>query len=109
MVHPGDPFWVTGYLINQTEPLLNIPVFFILKWYDTFWFWPSWTDQTGGVDYMIQDVPLGKRAIHVVPEFIWPDTGDDTLNSLWFYGAMLNHEMTEILGEYAAVNWGFGP
>ena len=90
----------------------DIPVFFILEWYGAYLFWPNWTyyrTDEGGIDYRIMDIPMGSTMIPVVPEFIWPDTGTDRVNSLWFYGAMLNPAMSEILGSYAAVNWGYGP
>ena len=55
------------------------------------------------------DVPTGTHVVEVFPLFIWPDTGSDSLSGLWFYGAMLNGAMTDILGNYAAVSWGYGP
>lgn len=112
-VRPGDDCWVTGILVNRIEPLEAIPVFFIFQMYDTCWFWPGWSycspEGHGSIDYRVMDIPVGTTDIEVIRLFRWIDTGDDQVSGLWFYGAMLNPEMTEILGAWDAVNWGFGP
>ena len=106
-MHPGEPFWVTGELWNDVEPMHGVPVFFLLEVYGSFWYWPGW--ELERVDYELRDVPVGMTEISVIERFTWPDTGDEAMDNLWFYGAMLNPEMTEILGEYDAVRWGYGP
>ncbi len=62
----------------------------------------------GSVDFCVLDVPFGSTFIDVIPRFTWPDTGNATMQGLLFYGAMLNQDMTAILGDYAVVEWGFG-
>ncbi|MGB4100145.1 MAG: hypothetical protein WBM02_12180 [bacterium] len=113
MAHPGDDFYVTGYLDNPDEPLNKVPTFFILEVYGIFWFWPSWAyfdypDYTD-IDYELIYIPTGTTSITVIPTFTWPDTGQDVVTGLGFYGAMLNPEMSGILGELAVKEWGYGP
>ncbi|MGB4099493.1 MAG: hypothetical protein WBM02_08810 [bacterium] len=111
--HPGDYFYVTGYLDNPGEPLMDVPTFFVLEIYGRFWFWPSWAyfdyPDYIGIDGKLMDVPTGKTKVRVVPPFKWPDTGSDIVTGLGFYGAMLNPEMTDIMGEIAYKEWGYGP
>jgi len=75
--------------------------------YGDFWFWPGWNQDA--FDYVLYYVPTGITCVEVIPLLTWPDTGNDSINDLWFYGAMLNETMTDILGDWDAVNWGFGP
>ncbi len=112
MAHPGEQFWVTGYLNNGTGATLSgTNVFFVLQIGEDFWFWPSWVNysETGQFDFDTRDVPTTGLEIAVLPEFTWPDTGDATLNGLHFLGAMLTPDMSEVYGSIADVEWGFGP
>jgi hypothetical protein len=113
LVHPGDMFWVKGYLENKSGPLRQVPTFFMLEIYGVFYFWPSWATydppESTGIDFRFEDVPHGSRIIEVMPEFIWPDTGQASLGGMVFYGAMLTQDMSAILGEMAVEEWGFGP
>jgi hypothetical protein len=113
MVHPGDEFSIIGYLDNPDLPMTEVPTFFILEVYDVYWFWPSWgmydpPDFTD-IDFMRIDAPTGTTNVTVISPITWPDTGPDIVTGLWIYGAMLNEEMTEILGDMAAQEWGYGP
>ena len=111
--HPGDEFFIIGYLDNPGEPLSEVPTFFILEVYGKFWFWPSWAyfdhPEYTEIDWKNIDVPTGTTNITVIPSFEWPDTGSDIVTGLGFYGAMLNPEVTDILGEIAYQEWGYGP
>lgn len=112
MAHPQTLFYVKGFLDNPSTPMENVPVFFVLDVYGSYWFWPSWahySDANPVIDYQIHDVDSGSTTLVVLQEFIWPDTGSDTVSNLYFYGAMLNEEMTMLRGQMAAVEWGYGP
>ncbi|MGB4099494.1 MAG: hypothetical protein WBM02_08820 [bacterium] len=113
IVHPGDEFSIIGNLDNPDAPLTKVPTFFILEVYGKFWFWPSWVyfdyPKHAEIDYVSFDVPTGTTSITVIQPFNWPDTGQDVVTGLGFYGAMLNPEMSDILGEPAFKEWGYGP
>lgn len=106
-VSPGEHLEVVGVTVNMLEPLSDVPLFFVLQFLDEYWFWLSWSHSEP--DYRIVDVPTGEVRYEVVPACIWPQTGDDTVTHIWFYGALLNSEMTGIIGTFAEVQWGFGP
>jgi hypothetical protein len=112
-VHPGDEFWVKGYLDNPGQQTLDhVPVFFILDVQGALYFWPSWglyDPPAAGVDFERRDLPAGSTEVPVVPAFAWPDTGAGALTGLRFYGAMLNTGMTAILGEFGVLDWSYGP
>ncbi len=113
MIHPGENFYVTGYLDNPGNQLEQVPVFFLLDIFGEFWFWDSWAyyspPDSEEVDYRIMTVPPGTTQLSVVSPFPWPDTGNDSMQSLFFCGAMLNENMTSLLGKAAIVEWGYGP
>ncbi|MGB3975962.1 MAG: hypothetical protein WBM02_02540 [bacterium] len=113
MAHPGDDFSIIGYLDNPDAPLAHVATFFILEVYGKFWFWPSWVyfdyPEYAAIDFEYIDVPTGTTEIIVIPPFVWPDTGQDIVTGQGFYGAMLNPEMNDIMGEIAIKSWGYGP
>ncbi len=113
LAHPGDDFQVDGFLDNPDEGLTDVPTFFILDVYGQLWFWPSgkWYSPPDSmeIDYELKVIPTGTTWVEVVPQFVWPDTGDDELAGLYFYGAMLNSAMNAIEGLWASVEWGYGP
>ena len=114
MIHPGEMFSVMGYLDNGTaDTFKNRSVFFALQIYDEFWFWPQWLyfkpPSTGDVDFDIMDIPPGTTPVTVLPEFEWPDTGSTALSGIYFLGAMLNESGTDLEGNMAYAEWGFGP
>ena len=51
-------------------------------------------------------IATGTAAIAVLPLFVWPDTRDDTMSGLYFYGAMLQPDFSNILGSWDAVEFG---
>jgi len=109
MVHPGDDFWVTGYLDNPGDEIPAAPVFFILDVFGSYYFWPSWAHYPPEVDFQYVFVPYGTTELTVIATFSWPDTGSAEATGLYFYGAMLNEDMTAVLGELAVAEWGYGP
>lgn len=104
MIRPTETFYVNGYLDNPGDSMSDVPVFFILDVFGSLWFWPEWSES---VAYMTMTVPTGTTEVSVLSPFLWPDTGSETVTGLLFYGAMLNPEMNAILGNMAAVQWGY--
>ncbi len=112
-VHPGDAFFVRGFLDNPGPTRFSVPVFFVMDIHGEFWFWPSWAHyhppENPDIDYKLLDIPEGTAAIDVISEMTWPDTGSMRDSGLYFYGALLNEYLTEIIGDMAVREWGFGP
>lgn len=107
LVRPGDPFFIRGYLDNPGPPLYDAAVFFVLEAYGDYWFWPSWMKfehSSSEIDFLVMDLATGTTGVDVLPAFTWPDAG--TAGGLRIYGAFLNSEMTDIMGEMAMVEFG---
>ncbi len=105
----GDPCSLTACLHNYSNPITNVPLFVVLEISGQFLFWDGWTDE---VDWNRVYVGLGITVIPVLTAFIWPDTGDETMDGLTFWSAMTNQDMTEMLGGPLGIGcwtFGFGP
>ena len=111
-VHPDEYFWVEGIITNDGAPLDEIPVLFMLDVLGSYWFWPCWEPAGSGSApfcHEIMTIPTGITSIGVLPLFVWPDTRSDTMSGLYFYGAMLQPDFSDILGTWDAREFGFGP
>jgi enediyne biosynthesis protein E4 len=107
---PGNPCSLTADLTNASpDPIIGAPLFVILDIAGQYWYWDSWSQN---VNFKQLDVPPGTTSHVILPEFIWPDSGSSSFMGMIFWGAMLNSEMTEILGGaegLAQFEFGFGP
>ena len=92
----GDVCWVQAIICNDgSETISGIPLVVVLDLAGSFWFWPSWTP---AFDYELMSFEPGQTIVEIIPEFIWP-IYSPAFSDAVFYGAMLNPEMTAILGE----------
>ena len=93
----GDPFFVISTTCNPGAPV-TLPFFALLDvGTGEYWFYPSWVSSTEAIDYMELYVDSGVTAFAVIPDLVWPDTGNLSLD-VHFFGALLSPEMTEIIG-----------
>lgn len=113
MVHIGDAFYVTGLLDNPGAMATDVAVFFILQVFNDFWFYDSWAHyappEATDVDFVMMDIAPGTTRVEVLPSFTWPDTGPTAVDGLFFWGAALTSDMTQIDGRFTQVEWGYGP
>ncbi|GEM_PF-5174157 len=109
-VTPGDTFYVKAEVCNPGSPLMDAPFFALLDvGTGEYWFYPSWTLYPPAIDYAQIDIPTGITEIDVIPTFTWPDTGTLMLDNIHIFGAVLNAGLTEIIGTYDVIQFGFGP
>lgn len=106
-VHPSENFYLDGYVTVPGTPIQNVNLAFILDVYGAMFFWPEWKQQPDWQFY--SSFQVGKWYVRVLPTLIWPDTGNAYVPDLHFYGALLDQNVTHIIGSYAAVTWGYGP
>jgi hypothetical protein len=114
MVHPGETFWVRGYVDRPASSgVTGAGLFFVLQVGAEFFFWPSWSSWSseggGEIDFRRLELPRGTLRLDVVPPFTWPDTGASRGEGLVFYGALLDPGLEVVLGGMAVETWGYGP
>ena len=96
---PGDLCWLNALVCNSAQATLeNVQVFVVLDiGTGEYWFAPAWAYYPPDIDSYAFDLPPGLLTIHVVREFTWPaDAGDH--GPYWFWGAITDGEVTEIIG-----------
>jgi hypothetical protein len=112
--HPGDPFWLKAYLDNPaSESLTRVPLFFVLEVEGACFFWPSWRlydeSDPDSFDFHFVDVPPGSWELLVIPQFAWPNPGEQTGDGLTIFGFMTSPDFSAISGNSGIVSFGFGP
>ena len=109
-VSPGELFSCTAHICNPSAEMTATPFVAMLDiGISEYWFYPSWAHWPPGFDYTALDLPTGITDEAVVPEFLWPDTGTDTLGGITIWGTLLNNEMTELRGSLGSDTFGYGP
>jgi len=106
-ISPGGSFYVSAVLTNPGAIEQNLPFFCLLGVFGEYYFYPTWVKYPPDIAYELIDVPHGVTVKEVLPPFSWPDV-DGELSGLYFYGAFLNREMSEIYGDLDAEEWGYG-
>ncbi len=105
---PGDPFQLDAVLLNNTaSDWSGLCLFVILEVSGSYWFAPSWTGGTEGIDYYAVDLVTGSHnMLPIIPEFAWPE-GARSADGLIFYGAVTDPAVTQILGNLDVVMFGY--
>ncbi len=101
----GDPFYLTLNICNNASGSISgVPVFVILEINGMFWFAPSWSETP---DHYIEDLPKGITMMPIIPEFQWPPTAG-SFTGAFFWGALTNPALTDILGDIDVWEFGWG-
>ncbi len=113
-IHPGDLFYVHGYTINPgPDSYEDIPLVFVLDVYGLYYFWPGWQlfdpGDSSTFEYRIQTIPVGETFIEVYHAITWPETSGSSAHNLYFWGAMLAPDFSELFGQLDYFRFGFSP
>ena len=102
----GEICYVKTTVSNDTPDLYTeVPLFVLLDCYGIFFWWPSWSND---IDYIMIDVePMIEQEYWVIEPFIWPDV-DSVASNIWFYTAMTDKKITQILGLFDSFEFGWG-
>ncbi len=107
---PGDEFYLGLKVSNPGPPLNQIRLFIFLETLGNYYFWPSWsfwnTDSGTAPDNALFDLPEGQFQGNIIDSFIWPDL-DSSAEGLHFMAALTDSQMSQILGQYDELMWGF--
>jgi hypothetical protein len=106
MLTAGDICWCRVWVDNfNTVPIENQPLFVILDVYGQLFFAPDFS----GFDHYLDDYPTfnpGRTVINVLPEFTWPE-GAGSADSIRWYAALTNPEVTTLYGEMDIFEFGW--
>jgi hypothetical protein len=105
---PGDICWLNAHVHNPGDPIPDTPLVVMLDiGTGDFWFWPSWAHYPPDIDYAIIEVAHGTSTYPIIGEFVWPSEVG-SMNGLIFWGALLNQDLTEVVGEFGYWVFGYG-
>ncbi len=94
---PGDTLDLTATITNPgPETYQNVPIVILLDVYGAYFWYPSWTGPA--LDLIVMDVPVGVFTFDVL-NFTWPD-GIISSGAVDFYGAMIDSEAMDFLGNW---------
>lgn len=103
---PGDVCWLEARVCNAGPvALTGYPLLVVLDVFGEYWFAPGWSQS---LDFYLVDLAAGELLAHsVIPEFHWPeDVG--SADGIVFWGALCNQEITEVIGVYDRITFGWG-
>jgi hypothetical protein len=98
-----DPFELALQSWNTTVMgYTDIPLIIVLDIANAYWFWPDWLDT---LTYETRTLPSDTiEPPETILDFIWPNvTG--SASGLRFWAAFTTPELTDILGDYAMIEW----
>jgi len=101
---PGEICFLDAQVCNSrttVEPLA--PVFVILDVYGSYYFAPMFTTS---LDYYRLTLQPGLTTVHVIPPFSWPPNSGSAVGIV-FWGAQTNNEITEIVGAFSRLEFGW--
>ncbi len=102
---PGDECWCDVVVCNSAlDTMLDMPVFVILEVAGFYLFAPDFDD----FSYYQIDVLPGVQFLHIIPRFSWP-SGAGSASEVHFYAGMTDESMTELVGEFDMVTFGWHP
>jgi len=99
----GDEFLLDAFISNPgPETYTSHPFVVVLDVYSYFFWYPSWTVD---FSYELLDIDVGTQYLEIL-RFTWPEVNGHA-SGLRFYGAILNAEFTEIIGEWDMVEFSY--
>lgn len=103
LFHPGDRFLLVMTYHNYTPHSLEQQTFSVLlDVYSSYFWYPTW-EQTP--ECVRTNIPIGATS-SIILDFEWPQT-QDSLFGILFYGALVDHELTQIIGDWDSVEFGY--
>ena len=108
---PGSPCGLTAWITNTSDLMSGVRLFIILEFDNWYFFHPSWClypDECPGADSeMLPGVPAGVTEHVILPAFVWPEIEAES-EGLRFYGAMIDEQRMELIGDMGFWEFGFG-
>ncbi len=104
--HPEMNFNLDAHISNPGPEIYeDQPFVALLNVLGAYFYYPSWSENFD-FEYIDLSIETLKEDILF---FRWPDTGNDAMDGIVFYGALLTKTFDGIVGTYDSVIFGYGP
>ncbi len=99
----GDRFLLTASITNfLQEPFSDQPFVLVMDAYGSYFWYPGWTGQ---FEFDPMDLEVGTTEVTIL-NFTWP-AASGTASGIRFYGAVLDQDLSNILGTWDWVQFGW--
>jgi len=103
LFHGGDIFLLHAYISNPgPDVLIDQPFVILLDVYGAYFWFPEWLE---GFSFKSLDLEIGMIVLEIL-NFTWPNVSGNA-GDIHFYGALLTHDFSEILGAWDRVTFGW--
>ena len=107
LFHSGDTCFCTAHVNNPGNIIDEAFLFVLLDvGIGEYWFWPHWLQYPPSIDYQSITVPTGSTPYEILDSFSWP-TGTGSAENIKFIGALVDKDMTQIIGEPDELTFGW--
>ncbi len=96
----GDHFLLKANIFIESQPENDLYLWVFLDVYGSYWFGPGWTQDP---DWYDPGIESGYHS-ETILDFIWPAVSDSA-EGLAFWGAVLDSQSMEIIGQYDRVEF----
>ncbi len=109
LILPGSPF-TGGDLFRLRAQCMGDPkdtaanLHVILDVYGEYWFHPGWTEIP---QYETVTLNPSKPVVSFILDFIWPDNIQGSVDGLCFWGAILDQETSDLIGDFDRIEFGY--
>lgn len=104
LFRPGHLCMLLAFICNPTTTTYsNVPLFVVLDVYGFYYYFKEWTENPDHL--LIESLRPGELQMEIIPPFVWP-AGAGSLEDLYFYGAMTDPEIIQVIGKLGI--WHFG-
>ena len=109
----GDECWLQARVCRRDSSLPSPETACLFVFLDIgtaeYWFWPRWMHYPPDIDYQSVTIGPGEglETFMVIDTFTWPNAGSG--GPFWFHGALVDQEMTRILGDLDTWEFSYGP
>ncbi len=99
---PGDEFLLEADITHTGEPYSNVPFLVILDVYNTFYWFPGWTQAFDFESLDLTGEPIHKEILR----FTWPESNSNATGII-IYGVLMTPYFTDFLGAWDMVMFGW--
>ncbi len=109
LILPGSPFTGEDSFKLRAQCMgdpddSDVNLYVILDVYGEYWFHPGWTEIP---QYETIALNPSRPVMSFVLDFIWPDNIQGSVDGLYFWGAILDQETSDLIGDFDRVEFGY--
>ncbi len=109
LILPGSPFTAGDQFKLRAQCMgdpddSDVNLYVILDVYGEYWFHPGWTEIP---QYETVTLNPSKPVVSFILDFIWPDNTQGSVDGLYFWGAILDQETSDLIGDFDRIEFGY--